>query len=77
MTVRGVNDELFLVLVWFFTGNEKECNEVPSPVLMMLLDLFSPPWSPVVSMLMDKGRRGIGQRGIVRGREGCSPVLMK
>ena len=64
MTVRGVNDELFLVLVWFFTGNEKECNKAPSAGLtVLLIYLFSSPWSPVVSMLMDKGRRGLVSEG--------------
>ena len=68
MTVRGVNDEVFLLLVWLFTGNEKECSEARSTVLTVLLVyLFSSPYSPVVFMLVDKGRGGIGQQGIVRG----------
>ena len=67
--MRGVNDEVFLLLICFFTGNEKECSEARSTVLTMLLVyLFSSPYSPVVRMLVDKGRRGIGQQGIVRGR---------
>ena len=71
--MRGVNDEVFLLLVWFFTGNEKECNEAPSTVLTVLLVyLFFSSYSPVVIMLMDRGRRGIGQRGIVRGRGGAA-----
>ena len=75
--MRGVNDEVFLLLICFFTGNEMECSEARSTVFTMLLVyLVSSPYSPVVSMLVDKGRRGIGQQGIVRGRGGCSPVLM-
>ena len=75
--MRGVNDEVFLLLICFFTGNEKECSEARLTVLTVLLVyLFSSPYSPVVSMLVDKGRRGIGQQGIVRGRGGCFPVLM-
>ena len=73
MTVRGVNDEVFLLLVWFFTGNEKECSEARLTVLTVLLVyLFSSPYSPVVNMLMDKGRRRIGQQGNVRGRGGAA-----
>ena len=66
--MRGVNDEVFLLLVWFFTGNERECNKAPSTDLTVFLIISLSPLESGSEMLVDKGRRGIGQRGIVRGR---------
>ena len=75
--MRGVNDEVFLLLVWFFTGNEKECNEAPSTVLTVLLVyLFFSSYSPVVIMLMGRAEGDWSARDR-EGEGGCSPVLMK